>query len=457
MAETEELAARMAGHRKKRDRLNRSLRHLHEELLGLQRSEEFETLTYLNIRDRGTDYANLHTRLTKQMDALEEEEDDDLADADETFRRDHIKQYDQASRILSNLTAIKRVGTQLGTLEIEILDLEQMKLDNPDKDYSACYSPLDKIADQIRADIQAGNIEAGHELSQQSRLLFKRLLEVKTTTKPEAKPAIFESMASRNIDAPKVNMPDFHGDLLSWPPFWSRFNASVHESTKLTDAMKMAVLMDRVKDPGITKYLIAANDGKPGRYDEVILYLKDRFSRPRELHQVYLQQLIDLPPIEGTSAEISKAVDTVYSAVTGIKGSGQDSIDSIATSLVVTILPEHIRQEWENKTEEIEGVPPIEKWIAFMRKKATKVSHKQKGTGQFKSLFLNPNIPRIGGRNPRKEGFIQAMVTLLLQERTTTGPTRAGISSPKLLGMVEYSVQCVILTIMFSSVNSFWT
>ena len=168
----------------------------------------------------------------------------------------------------------------------------------------------------------------------------------------------------------------------------------------------MAVLMDRVKDPGISEYLVAANDGKPGRYDEVIKCLQDRFNRPKELHQVYLQQLVNLPPIDGSSAEISRAVDTVFSAVTGIKGSGQDSIDYIATSLVVSILPENLRQEWENKTEEIEGVPHIDKWMSFMRKKATKVTQKQKGGTIPLEPISQPKYPKDRRKKPTKEGRV---------------------------------------------------
>ena len=400
MDEAAELTAEMAGHRKRRDKLARSLQRLHTQILGLQRSEEFSALSAANITDRGTDYSNLHFRLSNYMDLLLDEEDDDLADADAVVRREFLTQHDQAKRIVSKLVAIKNITKLLNILEIKICDVEQMKIENPGRDYSACYHPLDKIAEAIQGELASGGIEEGDVMSQQAGLLSKRLLEVKTNDKPEAKPASFESMASRNIDAPKVNMPDFHGDLLSWPPFWSRFNASVHESTKLTSAMKMAVLMDRIKDPGITKYLIAANDGRPGRYDEVILYLKDRFNRPRELHQVYLQQLIDLPPIEGTPAEISKAVDTVYSAVTAIKGSGQDSIEHIATSLVVSILPDHIRQEWENKTDEMVGVPPITNWITFMRKKATQGSQRQKGTAQPIEPLSQPKHPKDKRKKP---------------------------------------------------------
>ena len=393
----------LATHRKRRDRLFKTLKGQQQELLGLQRSEEFHTLTHNNIKDRMIDYAKLHARIEKHMEGLEDEEDDEVAEQDDSFQRELKIMYDEATRILSYLGAIKKVTSLLGTLEARIIDLERLRATEPDKDYSACFSSLDKLIEKIQSEGEEGDIEVDHALSQQARLLSTRILGMKTTSKPESKPTTVDTTASRHIDAPKVNLPDFHGDLLSWPPFWSRYNASVHESTKLTNTMKMAVLMDRIKDPGISKFLIAANDGKPGRYDEVILYLKDRFNRPRELHQVYLQQLIDLPPIEGTSAEISKAVDTVYSAVTGIRGSGQVTIETIATSLVVAILPERLRQEWENKTEEIDGVPDIDKWITFMRKKATKVSHTQKGVATTPAESISqPRYPRERKKKPKE-------------------------------------------------------
>ena len=86
----------------------------------------------------------------------------------------------------------------------------------------------------------------------------------------------------------------------------------------------------------------------------------------------------ELQPIKGTPAELSQAADAVIAAVSGIRRSGQACIDHIATSLVAPILPEHLRVQWESKTEEDPQVPNIDQWIAFVRKKATMADKSQK-------------------------------------------------------------------------------
>ena len=75
----------------------------------------------------------------------------------------------------------------------------------------------------------------------------------------------------------------------------------------------------------------------------------------------------------------------------GLRRSGQASIDSIATSLVASILPPQLRLEWENKTEEDPLVPNIDQWIAFIRKKATTASQSQK-----------PSIIQAASRPPKE-------------------------------------------------------
>ena len=447
MGDSEDRAAAMVEHRRKRDKILKSLGHMLDRIKTLQGAEEFASVTYTNIKDRISEFNTLYRRLTKHIDALEDEEDEDLSDADEVIKGDLSRTYDQATRLLSYLSAVKRVGSLLCKLENLVVDLEELRAEDTGKDITACYGPIERILDQIYVETEVGNVEVEHEVSQQTRLLSKRFSRVKTNTESDAKPTLYDSFASRNIDAPKVNLPEFHGDLMSWPIFWSRYNASVHESTKLTDSMKMAVLMDRIKDSGISRYLVAANDGRPGRYGEVIKYLKDRFNRPRELHQVYLNQLIGLTTIDGSSAEISKAVDIVFSAVTGIKGSGQDTIEYIATSLVANILPENMRQEWENKSEDMEGVPPIEAWISFMRKKATKVSLNPRVAYQESVPSKYPKDKR---RKPK-----EAKVYTNQGDSAAKGEHDSGSNkSTRLLGMENLIVHCVIMATMYFNVNN---
>ena len=220
-------------HRKRRDRLFKTLKGQQQDLLGLQRSEGFHALTYSNIRDRITDYHKLHGRIEKHIEGLEDEEDEDTMDQDDLFRRELKIMHDEGSRHLNYMAALKKVASLLATLEVRVADFERMQAADPERDYSACYSSLDKLIEETQFSIQEGNIALDHTLAQQTRLLSTKMLEMKTTTKPESKSAIVDTTASRHIDAPKVNLPDFQGDLLSWPPFWSRYNASVHESTKL--------------------------------------------------------------------------------------------------------------------------------------------------------------------------------------------------------------------------------
>ena len=157
----------------------------------------------------------------------------------------------------------------------------------------------------------------------------------------------------------------------------SRYKGAV-EDKKLTEPVKMAILIDLMADPSLHDYLIAANDGCDGRYKQAIDYLKTRFDRPRELHQIYCNQLVDLPPVKANPQELSQLADTIFAAVAGLRRSGQATIDSIATSLATPALPSSIRLEWENKTEEDHGVPNVDQLITFIRKKATNAAQAQK-------------------------------------------------------------------------------
>ena len=98
--------------------------------------------------------------------------------------------------------------------------------------------------------------------------------------------------------------------------------------------------------------------------------------------------------------------------------------------------------EWESKTEDIEGVPHIDKWIAFMRKKATKASQQQK-------VVLQPaetpqlRYPKDKKKRPTKEGKVYASQG----EATSNGdhdykPSRSKSKQPKAAGYGR--IQCTL-------------
>ena len=163
----------------------------------------------------------------------------------------------------------------------------------------------------------------------------------------------------REFSMPKLNIPKFKGALESWHGFWNRYKAAVHDNDRLKESVKMALLIDLIAEPNLVDYMVAANDGKDGRYQEVVKCLQARFDQPRELHNINCRKLSEMGPIKPTAADLSQAADTLFSAVEGIKRSGQDTIEHLATSLMIHHLPKALRQEWETKTEEDPKVPAV--------------------------------------------------------------------------------------------------
>ena len=380
----------MEEQRTKRDRVFRAARRVHAELQEFMDTGRYIELNVHNITNRGTEYTTLVARILTYVEALEDEPDEEKAEADETFRRDLTQMTDHATTLCNDLVVLKMVSRLLVDLEKDISLLEECYAEDPDKNYSACYTTADKAVEQIRQNLKDSSSVMDHLVYKQIDMLARRLLKLKTQTKIEPKLAtIIHAGCKKDFDIPKVNIPKFKGVMENWLPFWTRYKPAVEDNADLKDPVKMAILIDLVQDTGLNGFLTASNDGAEGRYREAIDTLKQRFDKPRELHQEYCRRLADLPPIQNVSEQLNRTADTVSNTVAGLKRSGQATIDSIATSLVVSVLPKELRTEWETKTEAESEVPNIDQWIAFIRKKATISSQKQKVELQPVSLTAN--------------------------------------------------------------------
>ena len=271
--------------------------------------------------------------------------------------------------------------------------------------HAACLPAIQTQLTEFSSLLVESTIPPEEEIWGQLEALKDRMEKVTALTKPTiptSTTTVIKSEKERDFDTPKVNIPKFKGGLVAWSVFWGRFKASVHENDKLREAVKMAILLDLMDDPALRGYLEAQSDGRDGRYAETIKYLRDRFDRPRELHQIYCKQLLDIPPIKGTPEELSRTADAVFAAVQGIRGWGQDSINFVATSLVASVLPSVLRTEWETKTEGDPLVPHIDKFIEFVRQKAKNASQAQKPSSASLAPPPKENKKRQGGKSEGK-------------------------------------------------------
>ena len=385
MADTEMEEVDLAAQRKNRTTQQRAAHCLIRALNHMKEHETHHTLSLRILQDKETELETLIRRGTRCNDLiLDEEMDEDTIKADEAALEVFQEATAKATRLCQELLVVKAVSCLSDSVQDSLQEVEERMTEDPTKDYSAWYPEIIKLIDEMNKSLRESTLLPDHALKKAAKDLKSRLGKLRAK-KLDAPKTIKEEKSDYDptFRLPKVHLPTFKGGLENWHAFWSRFKTAVHDNEKIKDEYKLVHLIDAVTDPALNEYLVAANDGQDGRYQEVIAYLQERFNQPRELHSIYCKKLAELQPIKGTPAELSQAADTVFAAVTGIQRSEQDTISHIATSLVVSIMPKQLRQEWENKTEDTKEVPDIYKWIEFVRKKATHANQEQKAAGPY--------------------------------------------------------------------------
>ena len=96
------------------------------------------------------------------------------------------------------------------------------------------------------------------------------------------------------IRLPKISVPTFDGNILNWTTFWEQFEVTVHNKDHLQDVEKLAYLRDAVKG-GPARHVIEGLSRTAGSYSEAIECLKERFDRPRLIHQAHVRAILEAP------------------------------------------------------------------------------------------------------------------------------------------------------------------
>ncbi len=87
---------------------------------------------------------------------------------------------------------------------------------------------------------------------------------------------------------PTLEIPTFDGSILNWTTFWEQFDISIHSRFDLATAEKLVYLRDALKN-GNAKASIEGLSRSGEQYEEAIACLKDRYDRPRLIHQAHVR------------------------------------------------------------------------------------------------------------------------------------------------------------------------
>ena len=239
---------------------------------------------------------------------------------------------------------VRQLEEEISDLKSELRSItpELASLDLPDDD------ELMKLEKSMRESMYKCSLKA------------KRLLS--------AKPAAFTTSTTDalGVKLPKIDVPRFNGNILSWRSFWEQFHVAIHCRTSLSKAEKLAYLQSSLKD-GSAKSVIDGLSQSGDHYDEAVATLRARYDRPRLVHQTHVQMIVEAPGLkEGTGRELRRLHDTVQQHLRALRSMDYEPSGPFITSLLELKLDPTTMFEWQRASQGRTEVPPYSELLDFL-------------------------------------------------------------------------------------------
>ena len=197
-----------------------------------------------------------------------------------------------------------------------------------------------------------------------------------------------QSVGSVGVKLPKIDLPKFSGDVLSWMPFWEAFQTAV-DSTDLPEVSKLTYLRSLLH--GEAKRCVEGLPLSGASYKASCEILEERFGRKELVILSHVQKLLEVKtPMPGSADDaLQRLVDDVLVHIRslealGIKG---DQYGVILTPLILSRVPADVRLEWARESEGKEGdldflVKFLQQEIERRGRSGVYVNLAQSGAGQ---------------------------------------------------------------------------
>ena len=165
---------------------------------------------------------------------------------------------------------------------------------------------------------------------------------------------------------PKIDVPKFNGDILSWRTFWEQFDISIHRREDISKAEKLVYLRYSLNE-GSAKHVIEGLSRSGECYDEPIECLQSRYSRPRLIHQTHVCKIMDAPPLkEGNGKELRCLHDTVQQHLRALKAMDHEPSGTFVTSILESKLDPGTMFEWQKHSQDEADVPHYQMLLDFL-------------------------------------------------------------------------------------------
>ena len=237
---------------------------------------------------------------------------------------------------------VEEYREQIGTLKQELMDVSR------------------RILALKEDDTGLARQESGiSKLILQANVLIRRLLRDPAAAGPS-------SGRRDGIELPRIDIPAFNGDIMEWRSFWEQFEVSVHSKPHLSDPEKLAYLRQAVKS-GPARYVIEGLSGSGDDYRGAIQTLRERYDRPRLLHQAHVRAIAEAPQLkDGNGRELRRLHDNLIQHLRALKAMDYEPSGPFVTSLIELKFDATTAFEWRRHTQDQLRVPHYNQLLKFL-------------------------------------------------------------------------------------------
>ena len=143
---------------------------------------------------------------------------------------------------------------------------------------------------------------------------------------------------------PKLSLPSFSGDPLSWQTFWDSFSAAVDSSPVLSGVQKFNYLRTLLQ--GEAARAVAGFPLSDANYSHSVEILKERFGQTQKIVNAHMQGLLNLPTPRNTLADLRTFYDSIESHIRGLSSIGitPESYGALLIPVTIGKLPADLRR-----------------------------------------------------------------------------------------------------------------
>ena len=315
---------------------------------------------------------------------LDDERDDGLRENDEKTISEFKRSMQEALSLASTCHSMKSLAIATQMLQGSMKKLEQHFELEPDKNYAASLKLCCQLQDSLVVTLGNSCLKNSHPQRVAADQAMTEYLELTAkVNRPhtaDLKPKVSSETGLGGMKYALHAAPTLSGDQKDFQAFWSEFK-QIHTTPHFSEAAKLAYLKQGQLDLDI-KRRISENIENGDAYNDVIEKFTRQFDRPRQMHRIYVNSILQLPQVKPNRSSILDCVNTVNSAINGMKRLSQYEVDYVITSLVEELLPPELKARWSDVTLVDKKVPPISKLLEFMEERADQPHYSGKGADQ---------------------------------------------------------------------------